>query len=160
MPEQTLHEYEILPEEIASEYLSHGFSEEKLTIKNVNFDLEARTAVADVDVSTDFENSYDAYDNSFHWSAITAYRAVSQLAVGYICTELGKTKKQVGEIMQMSSNMNTTSPITQTKDVHVKVSFPKYIKREKRLLGELQFDVANRVFFGSMRFAINLARSF
>lgn len=152
---KTLYEHGVLPNEIASEYLSSGFSVEELTIKDIKFNLEQRTAEAVVDVKTDFENSYENFDNSFHWSAITAYRAVSQLAVGYICTELGKTKRQVGEIMQISSNMNTRKPITQTLSVPVKVSFLKYIKREKRLLGELQFNVGAS-FDGSMRFAVDL----
>jgi hypothetical protein len=146
-----------LPEEIRSEYIDRGFSTETLKIRDVGFDLEKRLATASVDVETDFENSYEGNNNnSYHWSAITAYRAVSQLAIGYICTELGMPKREVGEIMQISSNMNTTAPICQTENVPVKVEFSKYIRRGNRVLGELLFDVANRTFHGDIRFAVDL----
>ena len=146
-----------LPKGLSSEYLDNGVSTEKLTLRNVNFDLEERTATAEVDVKTNFENQYDeGGDNDFHWSAITAYRAVSQLAVGYICSELCKPKREVGEIMQISSTMNTTAPITQTERVPIKITFPKYLKRSTRLLGELEFDVADKTFHGGIRFAVNL----
>jgi hypothetical protein len=150
-------EHAELPQEIMSVYLDSGVSTEQLRIKKVKFDLEARTATALVDVDTDFENLYEGdKDNSYHWSAITAYRAVSQLAVGYICTELGMLKKEIGEIMQISSTMNTREPITQTRDVPIKVKFPKYVKRPTRLLGELEFDIADRKFYGTCRFAVDL----
>lgn len=146
-----------LPKEIKSEYINKGFSTEKLRIRNVDFNLERKLATASVDVETDFKNSYEEIkDNSYHWSAITAYRAVSQLAIGYICTELGMAKNEIGEIMQISSRMNTTAPICQTKKVPVKVEFLRYIKRRNRVLGELQFDIANRTFHGDIRFAIDL----
>jgi hypothetical protein len=146
-----------LPKEIMSEYIDRGFFTEKLRIRDVVFDLEKRLATALVDVETDFRNSYEGNkNNSFHWSAITAYRAVSQLAIGYICTELGMSKRRVGEIMQISSNMNTTAPICQTKNVPVKVEFSKYIKRGNKVLGELLFDVANKTFHGNIRFAVDL----
>ena len=151
-------EYEELPREIISEYIANGFSTERLRIRNVNFDLERRLASASVDVETDFENSYEDGDDSWHWSAITAYRIVSQLAVGYICTELGKSKNEIGEIMQLSSRMNTTAPICQTEGVPVKVNFPKYIKRGGRIFGELEFDVADRTFHGGIRFAVDLRK--
>lgn len=146
-----------LPDSITSEYINTGFSTEKLNIKNTRFDLENRIAKAKVDVLTDFVNSYGGNkDNSYHWSAITAYRAVSQLAIAYICLQLGKPKIEVGEIMQISSSMATTAPITQTKNVPVKLEFPKYIERGKRLLGEMNFDIAGKTFYGSIRFAVDL----
>lgn len=154
-----LYAFNELPDSITSEYLSTGFSTEKLRIKNVVLDLERRVATACVDVETDFANSYGGNkDNSYHWSVITAYRAVSQLAIAYICLQLGKPKKEIGEVMQISSSMATTAPITQTKDVPVKIEFPKYIKRGKRLLGEMNFDVANKTFYGSIRFAVDLEK--
>ncbi|MBW2970892.1 hypothetical protein KY320_01895 [Candidatus Woesearchaeota archaeon] len=52
--------------------------------------------------------------------------------------------------------MATTAPITQTKDVPTRVEFVKYHDRERRLLGELKFDVANRTFHGGIRFAVDL----
>jgi hypothetical protein len=150
-------QHQELPKEIRSEYLDRGFSAEMLRIRDVSFDLENRLATASVGVETDFKNSYyDGKDNSFHWSAITAYRAVSQLTIGYICTELGMPKSRIGEVMQISSNMNNLAPICQDSDVSVRVEFPKYIRRGSRVLGELSFDIANRTFHGEIRFAVDL----
>lgn len=140
-----------------SEYLIRGFATEKLIIKNIGFDLEKRIATAKVDVETDFVNYYEGgKDNSFHWSVITAYRAACQLAIAYICTDLRKEKKDIGEMMQISSSTTTAAPIKQVQDVPVRIEFPKYIKRDKRLLGEMIYDVANRAFYGNVRFAVDL----
>ena len=69
------------------------FPAEKLGITKINYDLEKKLAIAKVSVTSNFENSYDENkDNSYHWSAITAYRAISQLAIGYLCSDLNKTR--------------------------------------------------------------------
>ncbi|MBR9702107.1 hypothetical protein GOV13_04255 [Candidatus Pacearchaeota archaeon] len=146
-----------LPEEIRSEYLDRGFSDENLNIKNINFDLEEKIASAEVDVETNFENSYETGgDNAYHWSAITAYRAVSQVAVGYICTELNMPKNQIGEIMQISSHMRTAKPINEVSKVPINIEFQKYFKRGSNLYGELNFNIADRSFTGGIRFAVDL----
>lgn len=145
-----------LPEEIRSEYIDTGYVE-RLRILDVSFDLEKRLASAYVSIETGFANSYGGgKDNSYHWSIFTAYRAVGQLAIGYICTELEIPKKEIGEIVQMSSRINTPGSIRQTENVPVGVEFSKYLKRKNRLLGELRFDVADRRFYGDIRFSVDL----
>lgn len=149
--------YDLLPNEIKSKYLDSGCSSEILDLSSIRFDFIGRTAKGIVDVQTKFENDYEdiGKDNSWHWSAITAYRAVSQLATAYICSELGKNKNEIGEIMQISSKMNTRGVIKKKDMVYLYLNFNKYIKRNKRLLGELEFDVENS-FDGSIRFAVDL----
>lgn len=145
-----------LPNDIKSDYLDWGFAQENMNIWSIVYDFENKTAKGSVDINSGFRNKYEKNDNSWHWSSITAYRVVSQLAVGYICEELGKTKKEIGEIMQISSKMNTRWPIILKEEVPVNISFKKYFKRNEKLFSELEFDIYHNAFNGSMRFAVDL----
>jgi len=144
-----------LPKELRSEYLDRCFPAESLNITDVTYDLEKRLATAKISVTSNFENSYEENkDNSYHWSAITAYRAVSQLAIGYLCTDIGKTKQEIGEVMQISSEIKTKKTITDKDDIPLEIKFSKYYKRGKHILGEIKYELGNGNFNGSMRFAI------
>ncbi|MBW2990609.1 hypothetical protein KY348_02800 [Candidatus Woesearchaeota archaeon] len=149
--------YSRLPKEITSEYIDTGSSLEEIIFSRIRIDLEHECVQSFVDVRTDFENSYEGdKDNSWHWSVITAYRAISQLAIAYICLELDKTKNEIGEIMQISSSITTKEPIKEKTNVPMYINFSKYIKRGNRLLGQLDFDVKGKSFYGNIRFAVDL----
>ncbi|MBW2991253.1 hypothetical protein KY348_06135, partial [Candidatus Woesearchaeota archaeon] len=71
--------YRHLPKEITSEYIATGSSLEEIVFSRVRFDLEREYVQSFIDVKTNFRNDYEGdKDNSWHWSVITAYRAISQ----------------------------------------------------------------------------------
>jgi len=149
--------YAALPDELQSDYLRRGFANEHLTIRDVEFDFTQRTANGRVYVETDFQNDYaNSAENSWHWSFLTTSRAVSQLAVAYICSILQTPKRQLGEVIGFRESMSLSKPVLDKKNVPISLKFPRYILRPTKLVGQLYFDIAEGSFVGNMEFKVNL----
>jgi len=149
--------YEELPSELGSHYLERGFATEQLTLKNVELDLENRSAKALIDVEADFENLYGIGGNApFHFSTLTAYRAVGQLAMGYFNTEAEKLGKNVGSFMLTESVLSPKRLIEEHINIPLEINFPKYLKRPTRLAGNLEFNIDEGSFLGDIRFLVGL----
>jgi hypothetical protein len=156
---QVVYEHEgFLPENQISPYLKEGFAKENVEFGQIILDRADKTAKSLVSVWDGNVNTYHESENGWHWSAITAYRAVAQLAIMYICDALDSTKNEIGEIMQISHTMNTRRPIASGTDIPVELKFPKFIRRNNRVFGELEFSVNEGDFDGKMRFTCNVPK--
>ncbi|MFH1770984.1 MAG: hypothetical protein ABH828_05525 [archaeon] len=141
--------FEVLPEKLRSKYLD-DFYLEKLLIENVVVDLEAKEITGDVTVNTDVKGHSN---NDFRWSSLTAYRAATQLALAYAGIYLKKDKDDIGEVFQTESSSVTRKPISDKK-AQVNVSIKRVIEKNSHLIGDLEYQVNDSNFSGTIRFVV------
>jgi hypothetical protein len=155
--EQKVHYYDILPQEFRSNYLDSYFKE-KLDIKEVYINLENRTITANVSVKLPFFKQIfnPSYKSDYIWSSLTTYRAVSQIALAYLCFYTKKTKKQIGDIYQKSSSSITRKPLygTDNKEFEIKIEEinKKKIENKQLIFGKLKYRIINSYFSGEIDF--------
>lgn len=144
-----------LPLEFKSDYLETGFAQESIDLKNVDADLENRVIYADLKIINPYCPNYDGHNAVSHLSDLTAYRALGQLIIGYNCLASGLTKKELGELWQMSYSTNNKKPISLDKEIKLGAKCKKWIPRGKLIYQNWEFDIQNKSFYGEVRCAIS-----
>ena len=143
---------------MSSYYLEKGFATEQLTLRNVEFDLEGRSAKALINIEADFEDLYGNESKTpFHLSTLTAYRAIGQLAIGYFHTEADRLKSQVEDFILAESTLSPKNLIREPTNIPLEINFSRYIARPNRVAGKLEFDIGEGSFLGDIRFLVKLS---
>ncbi|MFH1456903.1 MAG: hypothetical protein ABIF17_02175 [Patescibacteria group bacterium] len=139
------------PKEFGSEYLDSGFAHDVMRIHDIQIDFISKTITAKLDLTETHQNQYTNQEsNEFHLSAVTGYRYIAQLIILYICRDLNIKKQDLGEVYEISHEMQTKSKISTPENISATVNFSKYIKRESKLVAEVDFNI-EEAFSGKFR---------
>jgi len=137
-----------------SDYLEHGWKEEKMTFASVN--LKPGYIDGKIDV-----NQFKVMgDGKFHFSAQSAMIWISQLGIIYGCWDNQLTKK-MGEVYLRNFDITFKQTINKTESVRFEGFFPKHCKKQlsENLVyyKDAQIHVESGAFTGSASFIVPIA---
>jgi|GEM_PF-6787496 len=140
-----------LPLEYQSAYLSQVDNDD-LFLHNLRYDPSTHTLEAMLDVKKPFVQ--DAPENTkalgsfgrFHLSGYSAQVAIGQLAIAFGCMHTGKTKAELGEMIQRSFNITHRRAITTPTDIplYLQLKNSRELKNEPPgLYAHFTYDIGN-----------------
>ena len=125
-----------------SDYLTNGWKSEYFEL------IEISHCEAEEFEIVLFAREY-APDHSgeFHFSALQLFRWVQQMAIAWICLDLGVTKSQLGEVFLTRFDVKCRNVIT-NRTIRLKMLQPKKGTKFGKIFYEGQFDCEDSLFTG------------
>ena len=104
-------------------YLRQGYKRENLRISVAEMGEGVIIGVLDV------RNPFRQPDGSYHLPSLDAYIFVSQLAIAYACHHFGRTKDELGQLVEHEQWKKSRRPIEKARDY---CNFGQYQTKTKR----------------------------
>jgi hypothetical protein len=135
---------------LISPYLDSGWREEHFSIK------EARLAANWMRLTLSVDKYVPDYQGKFHFSALQAVLWLQQMAIIYLCHDLGKPKEVVGEVIVRDLQIKFLRPIAEVSEVVMESRLRNWEERKGKRYYVVEFDVQQGAFIGDYSAVIRL----
>ncbi len=111
--------YPSLPDSLRSTYIRDTLRQEDTTLQDIVFDDELRTITGRL--AFDGREQAGGRLTDGHLSAFSAAVAVSELAIAYCCQAEGKTKYELGEVLERDFSIHSSRMVSTSEPVPIAV---------------------------------------